>query len=358
MSLLPNVTLANLTTPVTSIGEGGGGGGAYNPNPSFSTITINPTTLANGLALKVNMNLGARGSVIQFANPDNLSKPNLWNIATSQTGALPWDTAINSSPDVLGGSSSGKLSFGNWSTITMLGGGALPSTLLTVANIECATINGEVPGGGGAYNPNPSFSTITLATGGAINASQANLAISTINGVVPGGSSTSQSLPISAFPVGTGDFATNIDSASAVLVSANPLTAITTLPIGHYSISIPYLNVNAAQSAPGVPVPTTTVPYGTRLTYSIRVGTVPNTAESFLKTVDIIPTTSGVVTEANLLSPTYATFYNPSAIALDTFAIYCYAALPTGTTGSGNWSQQLFQSGTAPQDYVTITSLS
>jgi hypothetical protein len=46
MSFIPCVTLANSTTPVTSIGGGGGSNTPYDPNPAFSTITLKPAGLS------------------------------------------------------------------------------------------------------------------------------------------------------------------------------------------------------------------------------------------------------------------------------------------------------------------------
>jgi hypothetical protein len=54
-------------------------------------------------------------------------------------------------------------------------------------NLQISSINGAAPGGGGTVGPNPSFSTVTLATNGSINGSGANLNISSINGAAPGG---------------------------------------------------------------------------------------------------------------------------------------------------------------------------
>jgi len=71
MSFIPCVTLANSTTPVTSIGGGGGSNTPYDPHPAFSSITLNAvgTAAIDSKVMSINYNEGRGGVVAKWYRP-------------------------------------------------------------------------------------------------------------------------------------------------------------------------------------------------------------------------------------------------------------------------------------------------
>ena len=313
---------ANLTiSSINGAAPGGGGGGS---------------------------SISALNSLVQCTNQEVYSVINAGTASESRV-LLNGNTG-NPSLDILG-SYPGSTSLPN--IVMQTDGGPFPGYIDIKTNYTSpVTLRIGKELAGSTYGP-------ILATDATnIYATDANLNISTINGVVPGsgGGAISIALPINTNPTNLADFATTISPASAVAVSANPLITITSLPIGWYTISIPRFLLCPAQSTPGTAAPGTTVPYGTFVSYFLRVGTGATTSDNFLAMFPIVPEGTGVVTSTQSETRLYGTFYNPVATPFDTFTLYTYATTPTGTTGIGNWCQILSSVGGIAA-YAIITPL-
>jgi hypothetical protein len=137
-ALTPTTTYASFNSPYYApIGSTAGAG---TPNPSFSTITVSPDSASDPVALTINPDLvNGGGGYIGFIN-------------NGYVGSIGTDTNANMyiANGNQGQYGSGVLNFLSYSTITMNGGfpNVTPSTLLSVDDIVCRTINGSVPGSG------------------------------------------------------------------------------------------------------------------------------------------------------------------------------------------------------------------
>lgn len=150
---------------VSSINGAIPAGGSITPDPAFSTVQV-----------QFNMNV------------------------SSINGALPAGGSVNPDPSF--------------------------STVQVQYNMNVSSINGQTPGGGGAADPNPSFSTIAVAGAGTLGvvispvASISTLVASTINGGVP--PKTTRAGFVTLSPAGSlaVSFTTNFPPGSGVIVTA------------------------------------------------------------------------------------------------------------------------------------------
>ena len=365
-----------------------GGGGSNVPDQSFSTITL--ATGGSIFGAGANMNISTINGVV----PGGTAVPDI--VASTITlGAT--STAAGGKITVLPGgvASYAALAFRNqtdiFNTFALQSGfnqgtnqyfttitqdtGVGNSGLLNITNFEninaptlnlnISTINGVVPGGGTAV-PDPSFSTITLATGGSIFADAANMNISSINGAAPaapptyvraaestatilfntsGSGATSISANFNAniaspnqttAPVG--NFGINVAPGSGIDV-LNPVWQ--TLPAGaldpgYWSITIP-VTLQLAQNPVGTPAITSVTP-GTNITHAIICGDIDNQTVTPLLSVAVVPSATGAVSVNSVSLLLQGVFFNPAASVTTVFKLRAWAPVPTGGTNSGSWT--------------------
>jgi len=277
MSFIPCVTLANLTTPVTNVGGGGGGSGTYPANAMFSTISINPTS-------GVGITLGDNGngySAIYFNNNNNTTDYVLQTQPTANPAIKTMTLTAN--PTTSDSSLSGT-------TVTTLG---FPN-----ANLNISTINGVLPGGGGA---------------GAVDSVSATAFNSIVASPSTGAVQLSLGALVGAFPITTLGVINLASTATVDIVQLGTSFSLATFAPGWYSIIIPQMSVCVAQFPVGTPNASAVYP-GASIQYQIVCGqTGGQTSTSAIHNYILVPANNTLLYAQTTPTTLVGMFYNPVA---------------------------------------------
>jgi len=348
MSLLPCVTLANSTTPVTNIG---GNGGSSKPVSEFSdivasTITTNPGPGAYGLFVAGDGvdNIAS----MEWVGPNSLENPRLY-VLQSQPNGGKFDLTLFADT---GPASNRQLELANIRNIVMGN--------TTYGNLNVSTVNGGV---------------LQAGTPGAVTAVQGDNFKSILSNPITG--VVNVSLNAYATPAPNPGTAVNyfaiqsnyskLTSGSIMVVSNGGTFNPAVLKKGWYTITMNGLRLWIAQTAPSGsigPVPFTTQALPGDLIEHFLVidcGTSGKT-NSNLQSFSVTPNTSlanNVYPQDSYLNLT-GTFYVPAGaesgvvptITLKTYYNAVFNATTTPPTYNGIWSYTLPNA--ANQNWIVI----
>ena len=174
--------------------SGGGGGGSVGPNPVISTLTFPGGDQVTAGVIKMSSIL----TINDNATP--VVQDFIFNTNFVSTGAADWNliSSFTSTPNVFqvngqaGNAASGQLisfagSDGNNGLLATDSASGLSklylvgSSVVVPNDLTVSSINGAAPGGGGSVGPNPSVSSLTLASGGQINLNASGSSLGTLN---------------------------------------------------------------------------------------------------------------------------------------------------------------------------------
>lgn len=186
--VVPVQSDVNATRPLfAALGSGGGGSGS--PNPSFSSIIMSPSFLNDGGigSIQFTQNTPDSSAYIQLYNPtispifstliyqsETLSVragDSNGNGYTKLAAGAYIVTGLNDGLTFGAGSYNPAISVegingGTNSQLDIDGGGVSSiislQSLTSISSLNVSSINGAAPGGGGAANPNPIVSSLTL----------------------------------------------------------------------------------------------------------------------------------------------------------------------------------------------------
>lgn len=166
MSFIPCVTLANSTTPVTSIGGGGGSNTPYDPNPAFSTITLNPVGGLSGKTISMFYNEAVGSCDMKWLRPSVTPGA----VAKMGIRANPQASGIETyiSGKDSGQQSDGTCKFYNFNSVNMV--------MSPFATTSTATLKFDAPVGLGGSNISYMQVSPSLAVSGKFDTSITNSA--------------------------------------------------------------------------------------------------------------------------------------------------------------------------------------
>jgi hypothetical protein len=330
MSFIPCVTLANLTTPVTSIGGGGGGGSNVSfQNILASTLTVKPASGEYGVTLLANNN-----------NTAGISFNDKTGLSTAYELYSGLNLASNTYDFILKADApfaTGNVLFQNINTLNT-----------TNTNLNISTINGAIPATGTG-----SVNSVTGDTFSSIIATNTAGAVTLELGAYVA------SLPIGASPLFA--FQTQKSSGTAgVIADLTSTFSETALAGGWYNITFNGILLFLAQTSTLSPIGSFAYP-GSLIEHLVQVsytvGGVTTNSDSYLQSSAVVPNPAVafvVYPQSTFLNLT-GSLYIPVGATINTIKLVTYFNTTEGSAGivvQGGWQYGL--PGTSPQDFVVL----
>lgn len=329
MSLIPCITLANATTPVTTIGGSGGGAPiAIFSDIVCSTITCAPTSnLLSAVGIRANP--VQNSADVLFTSP---AADTLFQMSAIYNGsAEKYDFKLYANPT----NTTGVFNMPGITQINFPAG---------QGNLNISTINGQPPLVGTSVVTSVSsdnFSSIVCTTtGGAVTCRLGAEAASL------GGGTTS-----------VFNFNTQINPATSGIISnlTTPLN-VTTLQPGWYNITFNGVQLFLAETQTGTPLSSIAYP-GSLIEHFIQVNTSLGTSICYLQSSPVVPNPVlgfEVYPQSTFLNLT-GSIYVPAGAAVETMYLRTYFNTTEGSAGLtiiGNWCYNIPNS--SPENWVTL----
>lgn len=328
MSFIPCVTLANATTPVTSIGGSSGGAPiAIFSDVVCSTITCAPTTATAGVKVQGNPVNGSAD--VLFTSP-NVST--LFQMSAVYNGsAQKYDFKLYADPT----NTTGIFNMPGIKKINFPAG---------QGNLNISTINGQPPLVGTSVVTSVSsdnFSSIVCTT----NAGAVTCSLGAKSASLGGGTT-------SVF-----NFQTQTNtSVSGIISNLTTPLGVTTLTPGWYNITFNGVQLFVASTQTGTPLSSIAYP-GSLIEHFVQVNTSLGTNTCYLQSTPVVPNPAlgfVVYPQSTFLNLT-GSIYIPAGATIETMYLRTYFNTTEGSSGltiTGSWCYNIPTS--SPENWVTL----